>query len=51
MQNGMFMYGLTENGELQVLTEEGFDFCRGKLMQSKIKELKNFLNRYALTRG
>ena len=51
MKNGMSMYGMTENGELQLLSEECFDFSRGELMQSKIIELKNFLNRYAFTGG
>lgn len=32
--------------ELQLLSEEVFDFSRGELPQSKIKELKNSLNRY-----
>lgn len=40
---------LTQNDELQLLSEEVFDFSRGELTQSKIKELKNSLNRYALT--
>lgn len=30
----------------QLLSEEVFDFSQGELTQSKIKELKNSLNRY-----
>ncbi len=39
---------LTESGETQLLSEEVFDFSRGELTQSKIKELKNSLNEYVL---
>jgi len=35
---------------MQLLSEEVFDFSRGELTQSKIKELKNSLNRYVLPR-
>ena len=40
---------LTRNSELHLLSEEVFDFSRGELTQSKIKELKNSLNKYAPT--
>ena len=40
---------LTRNSELQLLSEEVFDFSRRELTQSKIKELKNSLNMYAPT--
>ena len=51
MQNGTSMYRLTKNGELQLLTKEVFDFSGEELTPSKIKELKNILNRYTLTGG
>ena len=51
MQNGTSMYRLIENGKLQLLTKEVFDFSGGELTQSNIKELKNSLYRYTLIGG
>ena len=44
------MYSQTENGELQLLTEEILDFSGGALTHSAIEEMKNsyIVKRYAL---